>query len=348
MSRFLYHIVLGCTLSWVMLFSACQKDPKIPIEIKVDTIAALLQPPPRFDEIPFPEDNPFSMDKWRLGKAFFYDKRLSLDLTKSCGSCHKASLGFADDEPVSPGVEERLGTRNSPTLGNVAYLPYYMREGGVPTLELQILVPIQEHAEFDMNILDVVERLKQDETYTQLSERACGRELDAYVLTRALSTFERTLISGNSYYDKAERGEGVLSPAAQRGKELFFSAETSCSSCHGGIFFTDHSFKNNGLYAAYEDPGRYRLTIDSVDLAMFRIPSLLNVALTAPYMHDGSMATIKQVIEHYNEGGANHLNQSSLVRPLNLTDQQINDLVAFLESLTDEEFISNPLFHEEE
>lgn len=329
-----------------MLLAGCQKDPVIPVHLEPD-LSALLVAPPGFPEIPFPEDNAYSDSRWRLGKKLFYDRALSQDFSISCESCHKPALAFADDQAVTPGVEKRLGTRNSPSIANVAYLPYLMREGGVPTLEQQVLVPIQEHAEFDMNILELVERLAVDSSYQQMSREAYDREFDAFVLTRALSTFERTLISGNSFYDKAERSEGTLSPAAQRGKDLFFSADASCGSCHGGIFFSDHSFKNNGLYAEYEDPGRYRLTIDSADLAMFRVPSLRNVALTAPYMHDGSMTTLRQVIEHYNEGGANHPNQSNLVRPLGLTDQQIDDLVAFLESLTDEEFISNPLFHEE-
>ena len=328
---------------------SCEKDPEIidtPTEAQL--MASLTEAPNGFPEIPFPEENPFSIEKWKLGKRLFFDPLLSRDRSISCASCHQPSLAFADDAAVSPGVENKLGERNSPSLANVAYLPYYTREGGVPTLEMQILVPIQEHAEFDFDILQISDRLVADSSYVKMSQAAFERDPDAYVITRALSTFERTLISGSSEYDMQLEGSAALSPSARSGMELFFSDRTSCSSCHVGFNFTNNAFENNGLYAEYPDVGRYRLTLDSVDLARFKVPSLRNAGLTAPYMHDGSLSTLQEVVEHYNKGGESHFNKSTLIRPLGLTQTEVGALVSFLESLTDPSFTQNKLFHEDE
>ena len=338
----------GITLLSVYLFS-CEKDPMITEpSAEAQLVESLLKAPDGFPEIPFPEENPFSIEKWKLGKRLFFDPVLSRDRSISCASCHQPSLAFADDVAVSPGVENKLGERNSPSLANVAYLPYYTREGGVPTLEMQILVPIQEHAEFDFDILQIAERLLEDSNYVSMSQAAFERAPDAYVITRALSTFERTLISGASDYDMHLEGSAALSPVARSGMELFFSDKTSCSSCHAGFNFTNNAFENNGLYSEYPHVGRYRLTLDSVDLARFKVPSLRNAGLTAPYMHDGSLSTLQEVVEHYNNGGENHFNKSTLIRPLGLTQTEVGALVSFLESLTDPSFTQNKLFHEDE
>ena len=232
------------------------------------------------------------------------------------------------------------------SLANVAYQPYYTREGGVATLEMQVLVPIQEHNEFNLNILLIAERLKMDTAYVRLSNEAYGRDPDFYIITRGIACFERTMISGESRYDQYffQQKNGALTAAERRGMDLFFSKKTSCSDCHSGFNFSNYAFENNGLYENYPDPGRFRLTEDSTDLARFKIPTLRNVALTAPYMHDGSIATLESVVEHYNSGGKNHPHKSQLVRPLGLSLQEKGDLVAFLKSLTDEHFVSNPKF----
>ncbi len=229
---------------------------------------------------------------------------------------------------------------------NVVYHPYFTREGGVPTLEMQILVPIQEHNEFDFNILKIAGRLKSDTAYVRLSRDAYGRDPDFYIITRGIACFERTLISGESRYDRfAFQGKtGALNASERRGMDLFFSEKTNCSTCHAGFNFSNYAFENNGLYENYVDPGRFRLTEDSSDIARFKVPTLRNVALTAPYMHDGSLPTLESVVEHYNSGGRAHPHRSPLVRPLGLTVGEKADLVAFLESLTDEKFVSNPKF----
>jgi len=306
----------------------------------------LMEVPKGFEEIDFPEDNAFSQSRWELGKRLFYDPIMSLDSTVSCASCHNSEIAFSDDLALSKGVGDRLGIRNTPSLANVAYHPYFTREGGVPTLEMQILVPIQEHNEFDFNIVLLAERLKADSSYIQLSLEAYDREPDAFVITRSLACFERSLISGYSRYDRYENyGDlNILSKHEINGMELFFSDKTNCSQCHGGFNFTNYAFENNGLYEVYDDVGRFRFTGNEEDIARFKIPSLRNIELTAPYMHDGSIETLEEVIDHYNSGGANHMHKNTLIQPMNLNEKEKGELLAFLQSLTDDSFVSNPLF----
>lgn len=325
----------------VVIASACRKD-KNQQSLYYPT---LMEIPQGFPEVEFPEGNEFTYDRWRLGKQLFFDPVMSVDSTVSCASCHLPQLAFSDDKSVSLGVENRLGTRNSPTLANVAYHPYFTREGGVPTLEMQVLVPIQEHNEFDYNIVLLAERLAQISSYVEMAQQAYQRQPDAFVITRALGVFERSLLSGDSHYDRYQRGdETALSVAAKRGMELFFSDRTHCSVCHSGFNFTNYAFQNNGLYEEYPDVGRFRLTGDTADIALFKVPSLRNIALTAPYMHDGNWETLQDVVEHYNQGGESHIHKSEYIYPLQLTTTEKNDLVQFLQALTDDAFISNPLF----
>lgn len=308
------------------LFTACQKEEP------VVSSPQRLNLPPGFPEVEFPEDNPLTEASWQLGEKLFFETKLSRDSSISCASCHKAEFALADNTPVSPGVDGRLGTRNTPSLFNVAYHPYFTREGGLPTLEMQVLVPIQEHAEMDFNIVDVALRLQQDPEYVRLAREAYDQEVNPFVITRALGVFERTLLSGNSAVDRFERGElTALTAQERRGRDLFNTLH--CTSCHGGFLYTSHAFENNGLDSAYTDPGRFRLTGDSADLARFKTPSLRLVGQTAPYMHDGRFETLLEVVQHYNTGGANHPNKSELITPLGLTQQEMADLVAFLEVL---------------
>lgn len=332
-----YEVIIGLA---IFLLVACQPEEAVPLT----PFPLLMEVPEGFPDIPYPEDNAFTEARWQLGKQLFFDPIMSVDASISCASCHQPELAFSDDQAFSPGVAQRLGTRNSPSLANIAYHPYYTREGGVPTLEMQVLVPIQEHNEFDFNILLIAERLLADSTYYQMALDAYEREPDPYVITRALACFERSLISGNSAYDQHQRGEKNLPPSVLRGQELFFSERTQCSNCHGGFNFTNYAFANNGLYSNYEDLGRFRLTGEEQDRATFKVPSLRNVELTAPYMHDGSLATLEAVIEHYNSGGKDHPNKSPLLQPLLLNDQEKEDLVAFLKNLSDPLFIENPIF----
>ncbi len=314
-------------------------------EIKSIEVANLqiMESPKGFPDIEHPEGNEFTIERWNLGKKLFYDPILSKDGLISCASCHNPALAFSDEEAVSTGSDGMLGTRNSPSLANVAYHPYFTREGGLPTLEMQILVPIQEHNEFNNNIVLIADTLAKIPTYVEMAEVAYNQVPNPFVITRALAQFERSLISGQSKYD-LEYGyniEGSMSESAVRGQMLFESDKTSCSSCHSGFNFTDYSFQNNGLYQEYSDLGRARLTQNPNDEALFKVPSLRNVELTGPYMHDGSLLSLNDVIDHYNSGGENHINKNDLIKPLNLTEIEKTDLLAFLESLTDQYFINN-------
>ena len=227
-------------------------------------------------------------------------------------------------------------------MANVGYYPYFLREGGVPTLEMQVLIPIAEHNEFDFNVVELTQKLQKDSVYSQLAQKAYQREIDPWVITRAIATFERSLISGSSPYDDFVNGNKLaLNAQEEAGMELFFSGRINCSSCHGGPFFTHHNFENNGLYYEYQDEGKFRLTGEETDVAKFKVPSLRNVGVTAPYMHDGSMKTLKDVIQHYNEGGKQHPNKSVLIMPLDLSQDEMDALEAFLLTLTDHKFMND-------
>lgn len=328
----------------VVFFLSCEID-KDRTFIRYESLSEV---PYGFPEIPYPEDNKFTPERWELGKRLFYEPALSLDSSISCATCHKQHLSFADDRALTPGVEGRPGVRNAPSLANIGYHPYFLREGSVPTLEMQVLVPIQEQNEFAHDMLSLVERLRTDLSYLKMAKAAYDRELDPFVVTRALATFQRTLISGNSIFDKYLSGEApeLMSPEQLHGMQLFFSDRTNCSKCHSGFNLTNYAFENNGLYQEYADQGRMRLTGADADEALFKVPSLRNVALTAPYMHDGSIRSLAEVIEHYNSGGKNHVNKSELIKPLRLTPEEKTSLEAFLQSLTDVEFVTNPVFRE--
>lgn len=302
-----------------------------------------LEIPDGFPDIDFPLDNAFTNERWELGKKLFNDPILSIDSSISCATCHKPQFAFSDNQPTSNGVFDRKGTRNSPSLANLAYAPYFIREGSVPTLEMQVLVPIQEHNEFNSNIVDLSKRLQNIPAYVELAKIGYDRAPDPFVITRAIATFERSLISGNSAYDQYLNGNtNALTQMEQEGLALFNGPKANCISCHGGLFFTDYSFQNNGLYEIYADSGRMRFTGLASDRGLFKVPSLRNVGITAPYMFNGSISTLEEVIEHYNSGGKNHPNKSPFIVPLSLTAAEKASLVAFLRSLTDYEFIHNP------
>lgn len=329
----------------VFLLTACRKEDQ-QTAWPPETDEYVLRVPAGFSLPDIPADNVLTKSRVALGRRLFYDPALSADSTRSCGSCHAPHLAFSDSTAVSLGIDNRAGTRNAPTLANVAYQKKLLREGGVPTLEMQILVPIQEHNEFDFNILLVADRLQKMPEYVAMAEKAYGRTPDAFVITRSIAAFERTLLSGDSPYDQyAFQGKfNALSPSEKRGLVLFQSEPLNCSKCHDGFLFTNQDFTNNGLYEIYPDSGRIRLTGLGSDRAVFKIPTLRNVALTAPYMHDGSLPTLEAVIDHYQTGGKQHPNKSLLLKPFNLTAHERADLLAFLHSLTDQKFIANPEF----
>lgn len=299
-----------------------------------------------------PINNPLTNESIALGRALFYDSTLSIDSTISCASCHIADFGFADKNQLSLGVDDRKGLRNSGTLTNVAYLPYFNRDGGVRTLDIFSSVPLEDHQEMGFNLLLAGQRLNHNPIYNKAAKDIYNREVDGFVITRALASFLRTFISDNSLYDQYVNKENNVdfNEQQKRGSDLFFGPKAKCSSCHSGLQFSDFSFQNNGLLESYanKDRGRERITLDPEDEGKFRVATLRNIELTAPYMHDGSLPTLKSVLQHYSNGGSNHKNESPVIDQIEISPQDEDDIIAFLKTLTDLEFINNDQFSKPE
>ncbi|MBT5151021.1 MAG: cytochrome-c peroxidase [Flavobacteriales bacterium] len=287
-----------------------------------------------YPAIEYPTDNPNNAAAATLGERLFFDPILSVDSSISCGSCHKPELGFATNDRVTPGVGGALGKRNSPSLLNVGFQPYFMREGGVPSLEMQVLVPLGDATEMAHNVVDAVRRLNRNTSYRNEFLTVYGDTASPFLLVRALANFERTLIDFDAPFDQFIQGDATaLSDDAIKGGKLFYG-KAACVQCHSGVLLTDFGFANNGTAILdSSDYGRELLTNESGDRYLFKIPSLRKVQITAPYMHDGSVSTLSDVVEQYNTGGANHSYTDSRIEPLGLSGSEKAQLVAFLEAL---------------
>ena len=333
-----------------------------------------------------PLDNPMSVAKVELGRHLFYDPRLSADYSLSCASCHEQARAFTDGKALSRGVNGEPGVRSAMSLANVAYLPALTWQNpDLVSLEVQSLIPLFGEHPVEMGMAgreeELFNRLRADPLYRQLFAAAfpdgsAGKSQDAPIslatITRALAAFQRSLVSVNSPWDRYRYGgeSKAISESARRGEALFFGERLECYHCHGGLHFTDNikhkrlpdgerGFHNTGLYnidgtGSYppESPGIVELTDLPDDRGVFRTPSLRNVAVTAPYMHDGSIATLEEVIrDHYAIGGraarsrhgANPL-RSPFMAGFSISDDEVRDVVVFLESLTDEQFLKDPRF----
>ena len=294
-----------------------------------------------FEDVVHPDFNPSSEAKVELGRKLFFDKRLSKDNSVSCATCHLPEYAFTDRLEVSRGVEGRRTERNSPSILNAGYLKTVMFDAHLPTLEQQVIVPIQEHVEMDMHMLDLLKKLQEVEEYALAAKEIFDRDFDAWVLTRSIAAFERSLISDNSNFDKFyyQKDKNAISESAKRGWKLF-SEELYCTKCHPAPHFTNFKAEDNGLYAEYgEDKGRFRIHHDTADIGMFKVPSLRNIELTFPYMHDGSLKTLSEIIDHYSEGGKGHFNQSQEIVAFEIDNNQKEDLINFLNSLTDTSYM---------
>jgi len=324
-------------LASLVALSSCQKD-----EVVVSTDFHKI--PTWFPKMDMPVDNELTQARIDLGRKLFFDKRLSRNETVSCGTCHRPELAFTDGNPVGVGIDDRLGLRNTPTLANIGYTETMFMDGGVHTLELQAQSPIFTEHEMDFTIAAFLQRIDNDADYERMFDEAYGQAPGAFGISRGIAAFERTFISGRSRFDafEYEGDQQALSESEKRGRNLFFSERTGCLSCHVPPLFTNFEFENIGLFVNYADSGRARITQQSGDNGKFKVPTLRNVAVTAPYMHDGSFASLEQVVAHFNSGGVGHPNQSESVRPLALSEQEQADIVAFLHSLTDQSFLQNP------
>lgn len=276
----------------------------------------------------------FKKDLKKIGEKLFFDKSLSVDNTVSCATCHIPALAFTDGKKRSIGIHNRSAKRNSPTLITVAHQDKFMWDGGIKTLELQALVPLQDTNEMSSKISELIPALQKNKWYDSLSQRLYGHSFNAYTLTQALSYFQKNLYYENSVFDDW-RSEGLeISESIKNGYKLF-SEELNCVACHSGKVFTNSSLQNNGLYENYLDLGHYLISADSSDIGKFKVPTLRNVEITAPYMHDGSFETLEEVIAHYEKGGERHPNKSELIKPFTLTPSEKEDLISFLKSLSD-------------
>lgn len=331
-------------IALLLLALGCGKQLTEPVDSAPEEY--VLDYPPGFPEMPVPDDNELTYDRVQLGKRLFFDKQLSVDNSVSCATCHPPQRAFADENSISIGVGGTEGLRNVPSLANVGYQQALFAEGGVPSLELQALAPIIEPHEMNMDFDELTERLNSDESYVEQFQQAYGGDADTEYIVKALASFQRTLISGQSRFDQYhyQGMNNALNASEIRGMELFFDEEVGCASCHSGFLFTSQEFENIGLYIEYADEGVARLTNDPTDVGRFKVPSLRNVAITAPYMHDGSVSSLEEVVDHFNTGGVGHQNQSERVKPLGLSEQDRKDLVNFMHSLTDESFLMNPAY----
>jgi len=287
-----------------------------------------------------PADNQLTQSRVDLGKKLFFDNMMSRDSTVSCATCHIPELAFTDGLKKGIGIRNQEVGRNTPTLTNVAYQDKFLWDGVNPSLVAQVMIPIHEHNEFDFHVLLVAERMKKDQAYVRLCQTAYGGDPNPFAITHAIASYERTLISGNSRYDQfVFQGDSLaLNEDERRGMDLFFN-QLYCTECHSGFNFTNQSLSNNGLYANYLDSGRIRLTGLESDRAIFKVPTLRNIGVTSPYMHDGSKATLAEVIDHYSLGGKNHANKNATIIPFELSEKEQQDLLSFLHSLTDSTFI---------
>lgn len=298
--------------------------------------------------------NPVTKDGFELGRKLFYDPRLSRDNTIGCGTCHIQSAAFTHHgHDVSHGIEDRLGTRNSPPIMNLAWSKFFFWDGGVFHLELQPLVPITAHAEMDEKMSNVIAKLKAHPDYPGLFEKAFGNnQITSAKVMKALSQFMLMCVSSNSKYDKVMRKEGEqFTEEELKGYKLF---QQKCSGCHAEPLFTDQTFRNNGLAPGRnDDRGRFTITLDSADAYKFKVPTLRNIEFTAPYMHDGRFYGLDQVLEHYRSKVQETPNLDPLMkkngkRGIPLTDEEKKSIIAFLKTLSDHEFVKNPLLAEQE
>lgn len=295
---------------------------------------------PDVDDIEYPDGEPHSQAEIELGKKLFFDTRLSKNNNQSCASCHNPELGFSDGLDKGIGTSGTILGRNAPHIYNLAWGVTFFWDGRASSLEEQALGPIMSEAEMQMTPEITLSRLSKISEYNKAFSSIYADGLTFDNVGRAIAAFERTVISTNSAFDQYIAGnQDAMSPAAVRGLGLFVG-KGNCVACHDGPNFTDESFHNIGLGDA--DVGRYQLVKDKTLMGAFKTPGLRNILFSAPYMHDGSLGTLQEVVEHYNQGAPNVPNVSKLIKPLNLTKQEVSDLVAFMAALSDPIVIERP------
>ncbi len=368
--RLLFLLVLS------LFFTACKKEADKPITPTINTpqeqdLSTIpYQPtftnidrPSNFPVMDIPEDNPLTQEGIELGRRLFYDPILSANNEMACAGCHFPSKVFTDDLAVSTGIENKPGTRSSMALFNAGYYTKGLFwDGRTASLEAQALEPVEDPLELNHDWSEVVTDLKNTTPYPSLFRQAFGidntGEITKELAAKAIAQFERTIISSNSKYDRVVRGEEFFEDEEFNGWFMFFDVggdlpDAECGHCHNAPLFTVNDYFNNGIDSvadlnSFKDLGLGAITDRVFDNGKFRAPTLRNIALTAPYMHDGRFQTLEEVIDHYNEGVHFVDNVDPLLlqpNGLGLSEQNKKDLLSFLHTLTDTSFVNNPAFH---
>lgn len=346
-------LILGSIVAVIGILSlpACKPDPSVEIKapdtsgnISFSVPSGWPQPAYTF------AGNALTQSGFELGRKLFYDTRLSRDNTVSCASCHQQFAAFAHlDHPVSHGINNLLGRRNAPVIFNAAWQNSFFWDGGVNNIENQPINPIQNPVEMDLTIAEVITKLAGDNTYKSMFNKAFGSDtINSQRIFKAFAQFMAAMVSANSKYDKYVRGEsgGTLTQQELHGLSLF---REKCTACHTEPLFTDNSFRNNGLSLdpSLNDSGRIRITNDPLDRYKFKVPSLRNIALSEPYMHDGRFTTLDGVLEHYRTGIYQWPNVDTLLKNgISMSDQDKDDIISFLKTLSDETFTHDTRFSE--
>lgn len=374
----------ACLLGVLLVFGCDRNEPAPPVDktgdltgIPYKPVAYALVKPAHFPEVPIPDSNQLTVDGVQLGRLLFYDPILSADSSMSCASCHLPEGNFTDNKAVSVGIDGIAGRRSAMSLLNIAYATNGLFwDGRSKTLEQQALLPVTDPIEMHASWPKVVEKLKMHKTYPEHFRKAFGisntDEINRYLVAKAIAQFERILLSsGKSKYDLVrfegktdlyddEELDGMLMFFDEGGSAGFGLPDAQCFHCHGSITMTGNNYFNNGLDSVlslddFKDKGRWEVTKADIDKGRFRSPTLRNIALSAPYMHDGRFKTLEEVVEHYHGNGKAVSNEDPFIRQIGfpvlgtnpvrysgLTAYQKKAIVKFLHTLTDTEFVNNP------
>ena len=325
------------------------------LEIEYEPVDFSLDLPATFPMLEMPADNPLTEGGVKLGQHLFFDPILSADSTMSCASCHLPEAGFTDNLGVSTGIDGIAGSRSSMSLVNIGFsYTGLFWDGRVQTLEEQALLPVEDPIELHNTWMNVVPKLAAKPLYQELFRKAFGientSEVTKELAAKAIAQYERVLISGNSKFDQEARNEYFYSEEENEGFVMFFDEDpdiidAECFHCHSAPLLTDNSYRNNGLDevsdpADFVDLGRGLVSGNPLEYGAFKVPTLRNIVLTAPYMHDGRFKTLEEVLDHYSSGGHFSPNRDTEMRKLDLTDDQKQNLIAFLHTLTDTSYLS--------
>ncbi|NNE25282.1 MAG: cytochrome C peroxidase [Saprospiraceae bacterium] len=353
--------------AFALIFSSCGDDSTVKVfedrdltDIEYNPQTLQISYPQTFPRLEQPDDNLMTTDGVELGRHLFYDPILSADSTMSCASCHLPLGSFTDNLAVSIGIDNIAGKRSSMSLLNTGfYNTGLFWDGRSTTLEEQALLPVEDPIELHDTWDNVIFKLQCTEAYPEMFRKAFGIEKSSQITkelaAKAMAQFERSLVSsGSSKYDKVLAGKDVFTEEELMGFEIFFDInedlpDGECFHCHNEPLLTTNEYLNNGLdsvpdFDSFEDVGYGAVTGVNFDNGKFRVPTLRNIIHSAPFMHDGRFQTLEEVLDHYNSGGKPSPNKHPLIVPLGLTQEHLDALMAFLHTLTDEEFMNNPAY----